>query len=89
MAHWNNLLGTMELLWLYGPPLLEIDPSAEPTWRRMHCDIALKVEAAFTSGKTEVYSVIDGYMYDFCSMTQLNVKFGTVRPIKRRVILHP
>mgnify|MGYP000329846046 CR=1 FL=1 len=65
----------MELLWLFGPPQHEIEPDVEVNWKKMHCEIALKVEAAFDSGHTHLYSVIDGYLYDFCSMTQLNMKF--------------
>ena len=88
MVH-HNLRGKMELLWLFGLPQHEIEPDVEVNWKKMHCEIALKVEAAFDSGNTHLYSVIDGYLYDFCSMTQLNMKFGTVRPLKRRVLLHP
>ena len=78
-----SLWGKMELLWLFGPPL---DKQGE--WSVMPVNLALQLEASFDSGKTQMYCEIGYYVYDFCSMTQLNSKVGTKRPIKRLIVYH-
>ena len=73
----------MELLWLFGPAL-----DLQGEWGVMPVKLALQLEASFDSGKTQMYCEIGDYVYDFCSTTQLNIKVGTKRPIKRLIHYH-
>ena len=87
----ESLAGTMELVWEFGPQIVdrdEVTSVRERAWKRMRPDIAMKVESAFTSGFTRLYCRTGDYLYDFCLMRQINLTVGTTRPIRRQVILH-
>lgn len=83
MVH-ASLKGKLELIWLYGDPIEGWHPgTGHIEWRPMHAEVALKVECAFSSWRTHLYITVDDYIYDFCSMCQVNMITGTRRPIRR------
>ncbi len=88
----NPLVGAMELIWSFGPKL---DEGSEITrqeegrgWKIMYPEVAMQVEQAFSSCNTRLYCQVGDYLYDFRSMQQTNLKFGTKRPIKRQIVCH-
>ena len=83
MVH-ASLRGKLELIWLYGDPIEGWHAgTGHIEWSPMHAEVALKVESAFTSWKTHLYITVDDYIYDFCTMCQVNRITGTRRPIRR------
>ncbi len=84
MVH-ANLIGKLELIWVYGDPIAEgwHAGTGHIEWKAMHAEVALKVESAFNSWKTHLYITVDDYIYDFCAMCQVNTITGTRRPIRR------
>ncbi len=84
----NRLLGMVELVWLFGPKLEDGVQVGRPQWTRMYPEVALQVENAFSSCNTRLCCQVGDYLYDFCSMEQTNMKFGTKRPIRRELHYH-
>ena len=92
----SALQGSMELVWEFGPPVTgeeqgqEVLPDQirDQDWRRMPVNIALVIEEAFTTSRDAGGTRVGDYMYDFTKMRQTNMNVGTVRLIRRRVIVH-
>ncbi len=86
----------MELVWEFSPPVTDEEPGQEvqapqireQDWQRMRVSIALEIEAAFTTSRVAGGTRVGDYMYDFSKMRQTNLNIGTVRLIRRRIVVH-
>ena len=86
----------MELVWEFSPPVIDDEPGQEVLapqvrehdWQRMRVSVALEVEAAFTTSRVAGGTRVGDYLYDFSRMRQTNLVVGTVRLIRRRIVVH-
>ena len=89
------LTDTMELVWEFSPPVVDEEGQEvqapmvrEQDWQRMRVNIALEIETAFTTSRIAGGTRVGDYLYDFSKMHQTNLVVGTVRLIRRRIIVH-